>query len=382
MSGTRRRVVVVQRRLTHYRVPFFTSLRADLAQRGVDLELLVGHGTEQEAAKRDAGTLPWARSVPTYYAAGGKLCWQTLSPHLQGADLVIVAQENKLLHNLPLLLNGRRRFKLAFWGHGGNLQSNQPNGLKENIKRWTARKVDWWFAYTSISEEMVAATGFPRERISIVNNAVDTLELESYARSITPAEMAALRRELDLQSGPVGVFIGSLYSDKRLDFLFKAAHAIRTEIPDFQLLIIGDGPEGEAVRRWCVKHAWSHWLGARQGREKVKCLMLGDIMLSPGAIGLGVLDSFALRLPVVVTRGGNHGPEVAYLKDGVNGRICPQDLDAYRNACIFLLKNAGELDRLRDGCGRSASVYTAKNMIDRFTHGICASLNAPPYRQA
>jgi len=43
-----RRVVVVQRRLTHYRVAFFESLRQQLATRGLELVLAYGAGTEEK----------------------------------------------------------------------------------------------------------------------------------------------------------------------------------------------------------------------------------------------------------------------------------------------------------------------------------------------
>ena len=375
-----RRVVIVQRRLTHYRVPFFNALRAELARRGLDLVLLVGQGTREEVAKNDAGSLPWAHGVPTYYAARGKLCWQNLKPYLHDADLVIVTQENKLLHNFPLLLSSRRRYSLAFWGHGANLQSNRPHGLKERLKRWTSRKVDWWFAYTDASRGLIAATGFPPERISTVNNAVDTLELAAHIQSITPAETAALRESLGFGPGPVGAFVGSLYADKRLDFLFGAAQAIRAVIPDFQLLILGDGPERQKVRDWCESHPWSRWMGAKRGREKVEYLKLSEIMLNPGAIGLGLLDSFVMELPVVVTEGGNHGPEIAYLENGTNGVKTANNLHAYRDACVSLLQNPNELNRLRAGCEHSGRLYTLENMVERFANGICTCLASPPLR--
>lgn len=381
MNAAKPRVVIVQRRLTHYRVPFFSALRVELARRGVALDLLVGRGTDEEASKKDGGTLDWARTVPTYYAAGEKLCWQRLQPYLNGADLVIVTQENKLLHNFPLLLNGRRPFKLAFWGHGANLQSGNPRGLKERFKQWTSRRVDWWFAYTETSAKLVEATGFPLERITTVNNAVDTLQLIRYSQSITPDEIDAMRRELRLEPGPVGIFVGSLYPEKRLDFLFEAAQGLRARIPDFQLVVVGDGPQREKVRSWCEEHAWSRWLGVRQGREKVVCLKVAKIMLSPGALGLGVLDSFAAKLPAVVTCGTGHGPEIAYLENGKNGLITANNLDAYTHACATLLASTAELDKLGASCGRSALEYTEENMVKRFANGVCDSLKTPPYRR-
>lgn len=363
------KVCIVQRRLTHYRVPLFIALRELLAERGIQLELVVGEGTPAEEQKQDAGELPWAKTASTHYLLGERLCWQPLGRFLEGMNLVIVTQENKLLQN-HLLMFTPRRFKLAFWGHGANLQSDNPNGFKERFKRWTTNRVDWWFGYTHMSAELVTAAGFPGSRITVLNNAVDTSELQRQRQSVTPEETHALRESLGFGTGPVGVYVGSLYADKRLDFLFAAAEAIRREVPDFHLLIVGEGQERDKVQAWCVAHPWAHWVGARFGREKVAYVSLAQVMLNPGALGLGVMDAFVCEAPMITTDCGNHGPEIAYLENGINGVMTANDLNAYVEASVHLLRDAQALETLRAGCIASAKEYTVENMARRFADGV------------
>lgn len=374
------RVVIVQRRLTHYRVPVFETLRTVLAGRGVNLELLHGRGTPEEEKKRDAGELSWARTIPTTrYLAGGRLCWQPLAGHLGDPALVIVTQENKLLYN-QLLMLAPRRFKLAFWGHGANLQSDKPDGLKERYKRWTTNRVDWWFGYTQMSADLVRRAGFPAERITVLNNAVDTSELLRQRRSITPAETAALREALGLEVGPVGVYVGSLYADKRLDFLFSAAESIRAAVPDFSLLLVGDGPERDKVQSWCAAHPWARWLGARFGREKAAHISVAQVMLNPGGVGLGILDAFACGVPMVTTDCGRHGPEIAYLRNGTNGVMTADRHGDYVDASLELLLDVARQNRMRDACAADAEVYTLENLVRCFADGIVRCLDTPRYR--
>ncbi|MHB1188804.1 glycosyltransferase family 4 protein [Thiobacillus sp.] len=362
-------VCIVQRRLTHYRVPLFEALRGLLDERNIRLELLVGRGTPAEEKKQDAGELPWAKPIPTHYLAGGRLCWQPVQHHLGGADLVIVTQENKLIQN-HLLLLAPRRFKLAFWGHGANLQSDNPHGFKERYKRWTTNRVDWWFAYTQMSAGLVAAAGFPGNRITVLNNAVDTSEMRRQRQSVTPEETHDLRESLGFGAGPVGVFVGSLYADKRLDFLFAAAEAIRREAPDFHVLIVGEGPERHKVQAWCAAHPWARWVGARFGREKMAYVSVAQVMLNPGLVGLGILDAFVCGVPMLTTDCGIHSPEIAYLENGINGVMTADDLNAYVWASVNLLCDAQALDALRAGCAASAQEYTVENMARRFADGI------------
>lgn len=371
--GTPPTVCIVQRRLTHYRVPLFEALRDELAGRDIRLRVLAGQGTPAEAMKKDAGELAWAEPLATRYLAGGRLCWQPMHRHIRDADLVIVTQENKLLLN-HLLLVAPRRFRLAFWGHGANLQSGRPDGAKERFKRWTTRRVDWWFAYTRLSADLVQAAGFPADRTTVLNNAIDTAQMQQQRRSITPAELQALRDGLGFGAGPVGVFVGSLYADRQLDFLFSAAAAVRAEVPDFQLLVVGDGPDRARVQAACAAQPWARWVGVKTGREKVLHVALAQVMLNPGLVGLGILDAFACDTPLLTTESTAHGPEIAYLDQGVNGVMTARDVGAYANACVRLLRDPAALDALRAGCAASANEYTLQNMARRFAQGIERSL--------
>lgn len=373
-------VVIVQRRLTNYRVPLFEALHDVLAARHIRLELLVGKGTPDEEKKRDAGKLSWAIPVPTHDFANGRLCWQPIYRHLNPADLVAVTQENALLAN-HLLIWLPHRYKITFWGHGANLQSVNPNGFKERYKRWTTPRVDWWFAYTQMSADFVKTTGFPSDRITVLNNAVDTTELRTMRESVTANETRALRDSLGFGDGPVGVFLGSLYPNKRLDFLFSAAAAIRREISGFHLLIVGDGPDWDKVRAWCNAHSWARWVGARFGREKLPYLSTAQVMLNPGLVGLGIVDAFACELPMITTDCGIHSPEIVYLDNGRNGVMTSDDLASYVEASVRLLHDDNALDVLRAGCALSASEYTLENMVRRFAEGIESALSLSENRK-
>lgn len=372
-------VTIVQRRLTHYRVPLFEMLRKNLKERAIRLRVLHGSAHPSEASKNDTGLLDWAEFVPTRYLLGGQICWQDFTPLTRESHLVIVTQENKLLNNhLHLIMP--RRSRLAFWGHGGNLQAGNPRSLRERFKSWTTNKVDWWYAYTDVSAALVAATGFPTNRITVLNNAVDTTHMRRWIEEIGEEEQRVLRHGLGIEAAaPIGVFVGSLYADKRLDFLFTATERIWLELPAFHLLIIGDGPERDRMKSWCRAHSRAHWLGARFNREKMAYVSAAQVMLNPGLVGLGILDSFVSEVPMITTDCRVHSPEIAYLCDGVNGIITGNDVDAYSAAVVSLLRNQAQHRLLREGCRAGAEEYTLKNMVHRFTEGIANCLETHPY---
>jgi glycosyltransferase involved in cell wall biosynthesis len=376
-------VVITQVRLTHYRIAFFKMLRNELASRDVQLVLLYGQPAHDEMKKNDVGFIDWAVNVRNKYwqIRNTNIVWQPFPVKFRSADLVVITQENRIVSNYFHLL--KRIFfgtKVAFWGHGANLQSSNPNGLKERFKRLTTRQVDWWFAYTQMSADLVQASGFSVDRITVLNNSVDTSEMQSHRNSISQHEIEQLKKSQGFEVGPVGVFVGSLYPNKRLDFLFEAAEAIRLQVPDFHLLIVGDGNQRDMVRAWCVDRPWVRWVGSSFGRKKAAYLSVANVMLNPGLVGLGILDSFVFELPMLTTACGIHSPEISYLENGVNGVMTVDNLDEYVNACVDLLNKPEKLETLRAGCRSSVNEFTLENMAHRFADGVMSCLNESSYK--
>lgn len=377
-STERRRVLVVQRRLTHYRVPFFIALRNELAIRGAELILAHGEPTHSEKTKGDEGYLPWAICLPTKYWLDGKLCWLNHTAVGPKHDLVVLTPENKMLSNLPQQYGARGK-RVALWGHGANLQGN-PTSYREKFKRIVARQTDWWFAYTDMSLPLIERTGFPKDRITVLNNSIDTAEMTAMRQNATPESIKQLRDELNIQSDSVGIFVGSLYSEKRVEFMLEATAAIQARLPDFEFLVVGSGPKQSLVENFCTQHKWAKYLGVRKGQAKVDAMALAKVMINPGLVGLGILDSFVCGVPMVTTDCGLHSPEIVYLDHCVNGLMTANTTDDYASAVVALLSNEATLAKLQAGCSTSAKKYTVDNMARNFAEGVSRCLDAPKYR--
>lgn len=373
-----RRVVVVQRRLTHYRVVFFESLRQQLATRGLELVLAYGTGTEEELRKNDRAEIAWAQKLPTRYYLGGRICYQPLKRACDDAAMLIVTQENKLVCNLWHQF-ASVPYKVALWGHGANLQGN-PTSFRERFKRIVARRADWWFAYTDVSLPLIERTGFPKDRITVLNNSVDTAEMAAMRQNVTPGALKQLKGEFGIQGQHVGIFVGSLYSEKRIDFMLETAAAIHARFPGFEFLVVGSGPQQTLIENFCQQNNWTKYLGVRKGQAKVDAMALATVMINPGLVGLGILDSFVCGVPMFTTDCGLHSPEIAYLENGVNGLMTANTLDAYASAVVALLSNETEIATLKSGCEASTKKYTVEDMARNFADGVMSCLAAPIYR--
>ncbi len=369
-----RKVVILQHRLLHYRVALFEQLRKIAEKSGVEICLVHGQPSRREHKKHDTGCLAWANSVNNVFldVGGRDVVWQSFPKEHLDADLVVVMQENRILSNYPLLL---WRYiggpKVAYWGHGANFQSISPNGLRERWKRWLLNRVDWWFAYTDLSVDILLRAGYPSERITSLENAIDTSGFKRQLDDICDDEIAVLRSSLGIDSNsPVGLFCGSLYPDKRIDFLIESIDAAYACRPDFHCIVIGDGPTKSFVDCAATTRPWLHVVGVRKGREKALYFRLAQLMLNPGAVGLHVVDAFCAGLVLLTTRNAKHGPEIAYLKSGVNGVVTSDSVLEYTENILRLISDPELLSGFQAQALSSSEHYTLENTVRRFLAGI------------
>jgi glycosyltransferase involved in cell wall biosynthesis len=382
-TAPRARVAICQHRLLHYRQAFFERLRSACSERGIELHLVHGQPSPAEALKKDTGQLAWADVMQNRFlrVRGVDVIWQPFPRALRDADLVVLIQENRILSNYPWLLRlrGRPGQRIGYWGHGRNLQSAAPDGLRERWKRWFVNRVDWWFAYTESTRELLQSDGFPAERISVLDNAIDNEQFVADLAAVTPAQIEACRARVGAPPGsPVGLYCGSLYPDKRLDLLIESADLVQARHSGFRLVVIGDGPSRSIITEAATTRPWLHAVGVQRGIDKAMWFRIASAYMSPGAVGLHVLDAFCAGVPMITTVNARHGPEIAYLETGRNGFVVKDDARVFAETLHDLLADATRLARIRAAAADDARRYTLANMVQRFVDGIEACLKLPP----
>ena len=381
MNTPRVEVAIVYKSLPHYRLEFYDQLRERLEQSGIQFRLIVGQPDRVMAERSDTADLAWAEQIRNRHLRLGsrQIVWQPCLRLLRGSDLVIVEQASKLLVNYFLLAWRRMGGpKAAWWGHGINLDREKSSRAGEAVKRKLAAQADWWFCYTEGTASIVSDLGVGRDRITVVQNAVDTSGIRAARDNLTPDDIAAVRRELGLGDGPVALWLSSIYDRKRPEFMVSAADAIRADIADFELLVIGDGPQRHIFDEAAETRPWLHVLGARNGLDAVPPAATASILVNPGLVGLTVLDGFALGLPMITCDLPYHSPEIEYLEHGVNGLVLPRHATPgdFAEACVRLLTDPQELGRLSDAARQASFQYTLEEMVERFTSGILQALES------
>jgi len=378
-DSPRRSVVLVQEWMPSYRVAFFEALRDALGERGIELSVVYGDAPAEMASRAASRGLRHGRyrRNRAIAVAGRRIVWQPWSGSTRGADLVVVNEGARLLLNYVLLarqLSGGGR--VAFWGHGAHFDPAQASRGVEWGKRYLYRLPHWWFAYTKASRDRLVRAGVPVERITVAQNTISTEEVHREVAAVGSAPVEELHRQLGAAPGFVGLFLGSLYRAKRLDYLIEAADAIHAARPGFRLAIAGDGPDRGRIARMAESRPYVRMFGRVDGGQKAALLKAATVLLLPGAAGLAVLDGFASGTPVVGSAVAANGPELEYLEDGRNGLLLGAGASSceYASAVCDLLDDRVRLSDLERGARRSSETYTQAAMVRRFSAGVEGAL--------
>jgi glycosyltransferase involved in cell wall biosynthesis len=376
-----KKVVIVYRYVPYYRLEFYELLRTLLQERGIVLELVYGDPGTLDALKKDAVEVPWGIKIKNRIWKIGKqdFFWQPVFSYLVGADLVIVESASRLLINYILLIRYKLGIqKYAFWGHGRNFQDVSASRTGEWIKRLLINQVYWWFAYNDLSARVLQRSKVPPEKITSVQNAIDTRDLTKALATYTPQRLDAFRAELGIKSRNVAIFVGGFYFEKRIPFLLEALELVRREVPDFEMIFIGSGSDVGLIQDAVAAHKWIHFIGPKFNIEKVPYFAISKLFLLPGAVGLGILDAFAFETPLVTTNISFHGPEIDYLENGVNGVMVMEceNPQSYATTVINLLEDESARQRLVQACRVAREKYTVEAMAERFAKGIEQALES------
>lgn len=360
----------------HYRLPFHERLRDRLAESNIEYTVIYCDPAAENIRRRDTVDILWGVKVRRITLFRRAVYQQAFLLCLK-RDLVIIQQQNNLLLNYLLVAaSAIGLLKIGYFGHGRNFQARNPDSLAELWKRFWAVRADWWFAYTNETRAHIITLGFPSDRITVFNNAVDTSEIHNLIAATSQAQIERRRQGLGITGHNTVIFIGGLYEDKRLAFMVEAGDRIRKMIGDFTLIVAGGGEQLPLLRQLAASRNWIKVTGPVFGPEKVELMLLSQLMLMPGLVGLAVVDAGAAALPTVTTAFPFHSPEIAYVEHSVNGLIVQdwKNPQAYADAVIALLSDSGKLAEMRGEAKRMAETLTIEAMADRFAAGVLQAL--------
>lgn len=276
----------------------------------------------------------------------GRLLWRRKLLRLAFADFdaYLLTWDTCLSYPLFILLARMMGKKVYAWGHG--VKDKTHPGWP--LDRWMINRLDGFFTYGERGRERMIELGFPADKIHTVYNSLST--------PVDPESQLSLKSDvLSRHFGndlPTVVFTGRLTRVKRIDALIEMAAHHRREGLEYNLLIVGDGPERraleeEAVRLGMTDRVWFY--GECFDETRLNTLLYNsDLCCSPGNVGLTALHAMTYGVPVI-----SHDdfttqmPEYEIITPGVNGDLfkAGDQADMERKVSAWLSSHADAQSR-------------------------------------
>ena len=247
--------------------------------------------------------------------------------------------------------------KVIYWGHGIN-KGGPDRPWRSWLIRTTARLANAILLYGKREANYYDQKGFPMRKVFVSNNALDTRPVKAILEGTTPADIKRFQEEKKLRGKKALIFTGRLLASKEVIVAVEAMPAILKQEPDAILVIIGDGPDAERIRKRIDELALTNHVqmpGAIFDEEVLaRYYLSSQIAVIPGSAGLVINHAFAYSVPVITSDDlWRHGPEIAMLEDGKTGLLFHDgNPDSLADCVIELLSNPDRLAEMKTSCRR------------------------------
>lgn len=188
-----------------------------------------------------------------------------------------------------------------------------------------------------------------------------------------PGDQEEARQSLDLEEGPMLLFVGRIQPLKGLDIAVEAARLVADQVPDAQLVVVGgpSGPQGEEELERAKARARDAGtsITVRPPQAHValaEYYQAADLLLFPSrseSFGLVAAEAQACGLPVIASAIGG----IRYtVRDRHSGRLIEGwDPADYAKVIVELLEDHAERARLGEGARQVARRFSWEATADR-----------------
>lgn len=337
----------------------------------MDIVVAAGNPSGAQARRKDSAQAPFV--VPlrekNLRLMGRRVTLRRWPRVASRADLVVMEQARRNIDIYRLLIpQVLRRKRVALWGHGADY-AGSVSRLDRLLRRSLTRSADWFFAYSDEGAASVSKQGFDAGQITVLNNSTDTGELRRDLEAVSGSKLAAYQ-QLHSLGDHTAAYIGALDDGKRIDLLLEAGFEITRKIPDFRLLVAGDGSLRSSVIEALPTSPWLEYLGPVSGEAKALLLASAQVLTVPGSIGLVAVDSLTAGVPIVTSDANRHGPEFSYLRPGHTVEVTPANAKAYSEAVISLLNDKNMMKSMSEACLAASAPFSIERMTDNFIEGL------------
>lgn len=213
------------------------------------------------------------------------------------------------------------------------------------------------FAPTAgMREYLVDTCGMSPEKTGILPTGIEKENFE-----VGSEEVDLLRKSVYAERIPLLLTVSRMAQEKNVEFLLESLALMKEYYKKpFRMLMVGDGPDREALEKKCAKLGLADYVtftGAVPNERIAPYFKAADLFLFASKTetqGIVILEAFAGKTPVIAVRAS--GVE-DLVEDGRNGFLTIEDPHVYAAQLTAVLQGAYDRQALEKNAGRTAEQY-------------------------
>ena len=173
------------------------------------------------------------------------------------------------------------------------------------------RKVSAWLAISEFMKDVFSNAGIDRNKITVIKHSWNALN----------DSQKQLQVESAPKSPPYLLFLGRLTDEKGIRILVEAWEIALSQNPNAELLIGGQGPLEDWIRKQTQRLPRLRYLGHVSGKQKAELLAGTAAMVVPSIwwepLGIVVYEAYDYEKPVLAAASGGLGETVTHEQTGL-----------------------------------------------------------------
>ena len=340
------KVIILQNKLLHYRIPFYSLL-------GKHVDLKVVHSgclnTEMPGFKN---------CIVANYKLGPFNFQYSLSNEIKDADVIIGMFDIRWISIVKTFFICKFLKKRFIWWGLDEGNSKLAFGIKLLLARFSENII----FYNNQSRDKIANITGNKVGYKVANNTFD-IGTKLRERDVLNSDRSTL------------LFVGSFDFRKRIDLLVEGYFNNRDSLKGHKLLLIGDGECYEAIQELIKKldlNDCIELIGRVNDADKLsKYYKEALVSLSYGQAGLSVLQSLGNGVPFITTYNAISGGEICNIRDGITGYLVDDNVESFYEYVLLVTQNMGIAQKLRVNALNQYNQYASiENMVSAFVEVI------------
>jgi len=276
----------------------------------------------------------------------------------------IIAWMNKHYVRFVLMMgyNDFGRIRIIRWCHragvpcwlfgDSNILGDHGGGLKRWLKPLVVRRIVGWcdgiFSCGSLGLQYFVKYGADPARCFYFPYEPDYALIENLDSSI----ISQTRRRFNLSENRRRiVFCGRLIGAKRPDLIIDAFAVLATRRPDWDLLVIGDGPLRASLQARLAPDLWPRvtWTGFLDDQLTISALYRScDILVLPSDYEpWAVVINEATASELAIVSSNVVGASAELVRDGINGRLFQPGSLASLTQCLLDVTDSARINAIK-----------------------------------